>query len=161
MSEREGDIRRDRLRRKLLALVECIMEHADTSAGFAAKLDQALFNDSSIDAPTVKSASLPTKQAFNPVLFLKHHGVDALQRELETLTDDDLRAVLRFQGLRKGKELKKLDREGMLREIQVGAQAKLQQGMVVARVGASEGADASPPADPPGTASDSQPSNNS
>lgn len=134
MSEREREVQRDRLARKLRALVDTVMVQVDKDAAFADRLAQVLLSDSPTDQAATKAGAAPPKEPFNPVLFLKEHGEIALRRELGERTDDELRAILRFQGLRKGKDLKKLARDAMLQELAVGASAKLKQGMVVARV---------------------------
>jgi hypothetical protein len=131
MSEHERAL----LLRKLQGLVDCVMAQADKDPVFAGMLTRIFLNDENPERPISRAGGKQTRPTFNPVLFLKDHGEAALLRELESRTDDDLRAVLRFQGLRKGKELKKLKRPEMLRDIASGAQAKLKQGMVVAGVG--------------------------
>lgn len=144
MSERERDPQRALLLRKLRALVDCVIAQADKDAEFAEKLGQILLDEKS-EAPPSKSLPKQPGQAFNPVLFLKEHGEAALLRELETQTDDGLRTVLRFQGLRKGKELKRIERRDMVREIVDGAKAKLRQGLVVAQLGTPEARERRPP----------------
>ena len=151
MSEREREVQRDRLARKLRALVDTVMVQVDKDAAFADRLAQVLLSDSHTDQAATKAGAAPPKEPFNPVLFLKEHGEIALQRELEARTDDELRAIMRFQGLRKGKELKKLARAAMLQELAVGASAKLKQGMIVARVEAVDPPNANSVSPAPGT----------
>ena len=141
MSKSDLDNRRNALRRKLRQFVECVMAKADEDAAFADQLAEIFLGDAAGERAPQKSDVQQTKQTFNPVLFLKDHGEPALVRELESRTDDDLRGILRFQGLRRGKELKRLERTEMLREITEGARTKLKQGTVVALVQSAEAQD--------------------
>lgn len=138
MSTHDKETQRNALLRKLRALVDCVVAQSDKDPAFADKLAHILLGDTTADAPASNKTGASPRQTFNPVLFLKDHGEVALRRELEGQTDDDLRAVLRFQRLRTSKDLKKLGRAEMMQDIVTGAQAKLKQGMVVAQMGETE-----------------------
>lgn len=137
MSDSERQTQHNALQRKLRELVDCVMAKAAEDAAFAERLAQILLNSTS-ERAVQPAAGRQARHTFNPVQFLKEHGEAALARELECQTDDDLRAILRAQGLRRGKDLKKLGRPEMLGEISSGARTKLEQGTVVARVETAE-----------------------
>lgn len=120
------------LEQKFRALVDCVLAKASSDAEFGMELAEILDGETHADQPEPKLTGGRDKRVFNPVLFLKEHGDAALKRELDTRTDDDLRAILRAQGLRRGKELKRLPRTDMLHEIASGALVQLKQGMIVA-----------------------------
>ncbi len=141
MLEHDRDNQRKRLLRTLRSLVDCVMAQVDRDEAFADDLAQILLNGKSVDRSTKKTVSNKPDQAFNPILYLKDHGEQALQRELENRSDDELRAVLRFQRLRSAKELKKLNRSEMLRDVVNGSLAKLKQGLVIARVTTDDAVD--------------------
>ena len=137
MSKAEPERQRDALRRKLRDLVkrpdlvDCVMAKADDDTAFADQLAQILLSETASERAPRRVTRPKPKQTFNPVQFLKDHGEAALDRELEGRTDDDLRNILRYHGLRRGKDVKKLERAEMLRVIANGSRTKLKQGMVV------------------------------
>ena len=129
------------LQRKLKDLVDCVLAKVEEDSSFAEQLAQILLTDAARDRLGKKGKHKKAGDIFNPVLFHKEHGEQELYRQLESKTDDDLRAIARMQGLRKGKELKTLEREQLLIEIVDGAKAKLKQGKTVAGVESSDRAD--------------------
>jgi len=112
---------------KLNGLVRCILDEAGRNAEFANQLETILISDSLKSALGEPKKKLP-REIFNVVGFLHENGLDKLREELERKTDSELREILRSEGLKKGKDLKSVEREQMLEEIITSSQRRLTQG---------------------------------
>ena len=112
---------------KLNSLVRCILTEAEKNTEFAGQLEEILISDS-LKNDLGESKRRTPKELFNVVGFLHENGVDKLREELETKTDSELREILRSEGIKKGKELKTVERQQMLEEIVISSQRRLTQG---------------------------------
>ena len=112
---------------KLTNLVNCILNKALVDAEFANRLEEVLISDS-LRVLLKERKKKPIKSVFNPVAFLQEHNEIELRTELEEKTDTDLRSILRSEGIRKGKELKNIERQQMINEIVQSSIRRLKQG---------------------------------
>ena len=112
---------------KLTNIVNAVINKAATDPEFANQLEEVLISDSlrKILGEKNKKAKKP---AFNPVAYLHEHDKDKLRVELDGKTDSELRLILRSEGIRKGKELKSLERQQMIDEIALYSDRTLKQG---------------------------------
>ena len=117
------------IERKLTNLVNCILNKASTDPEFASQLYDILISDS-LKAILREKKKRPKELAFNLVAFLHEHGKEELLKTLREKPDSDLRIMLRSEGIRKGKELKALERQQMIDEIFAHSEKKLKQGSV-------------------------------
>ena len=115
------------LETKLTNLVTCILNKASSDPEFARQLEEIVLSDSL--QKTIRESKKKTKKhVFNAVTYLHENGEDKLRVELEGKTDTELRQVLRTEGIRKGKELKNIERQKMIEEIIANSSRKLKQG---------------------------------
>jgi hypothetical protein len=126
MSETNPEILRA-LETKLTNLSRCILNEAERNDEFARRLEEVLISDSlrNILGETKKK---PQKDIFNSVGFLHENGEGKLREELERKTDSELREILRSEGIKKGKELKVINRQQVIEEIITNSQRRLTQG---------------------------------
>lgn len=112
---------------KLQNLVACVVAKAAEDPAFAQELEAVLLSD---DLKKKLSAVSPKskKSLISPVSVLHTQGEAGLRTELETLTDDELRRVVRSEGLLKGRDLKIMSRPDLLAELISSAQRRLTQG---------------------------------
>lgn len=115
------------LETKLTNIVSCVLNKASNDPEFARQLEEILLSDSL--QKTLREGKKKTKKhEFHPVTFLHEYGEEKLRTELEGKTDAELRLVLRSEGIRKGKELKSIERKEMIEEIMSDSGRKLKQG---------------------------------
>jgi hypothetical protein len=126
MSEAKPEILKA-LEIKLTNLLRCILDEAERSDDFAQQLEDILISDS-LKNILRESKKKPKKNVFNAVGFLHENGVDKLREELEGKTDSELREILRSEGIKKGKELKSIDRQQMIEELISISGQRLSQG---------------------------------
>lgn len=126
MSEIDSAILKS-LETKLTNLVTCVLNKASNDPEFARQLEEILLSDS-LQKTLREGKKKAKKHDFHPVAFLHEHGEEKLRMELEGKTDAELRVVLRSEGIRKGKELKSIERKEMIEEIMVDSSRKLKQG---------------------------------
>lgn len=112
---------------KLTSLMNCILNKAAIDADFMSQLEEVLLSDS-LRAVLRESKKKAKKSFFNPVAYLHEHNENELRTELEGKTDTDLRLILRSEGIRKGKELKNIERRQMIDEIIQSSVRRLRQG---------------------------------
>jgi hypothetical protein len=115
------------LQRKLHKLVACVMTKAAEDSAFAKELEAALTQHNAAEVSS-KSPTTLKKLPVSPVTILHTKGEDGLRTELEKLTDDELRRLVRTEGLLKGHELKEISRPELMAELITGAQRRLGQG---------------------------------
>ncbi len=112
---------------KLQNLVACVVAKAAQDPAFAHELEEVLLSDS-LKKKLASTSAKSKKHVLSPVTVLHGKGESGLRAELETLTDDELRRVVREEGLFKGRELKSISRVDLLTEIISSAQRRLTQG---------------------------------
>jgi hypothetical protein len=117
------------IKTKLTNFVNAVINKAATDHEFANQLEEVLIGNSFRKIPGEKKKNAG-KPAFNPVEYLHVHDKDKLRVELERKTDSELRLILRSEGIRKGKELKSLERQQMIDEIASNSERILKQGSV-------------------------------
>jgi hypothetical protein len=128
MSEVEKQVLKA-LETKLLNLVRCVVDKAAVDEPFRAELEKILLTDSLSKKLREKGTKGTNKRpAFQPVAFLHEHGMEELRRKLDDMTDHDLRVVVRSEGIRKGKEVRTLERAVLIQEIMDSSTRRLQQG---------------------------------
>ncbi len=116
---------------KLNNLVKVIMNKAESDPEFASKLEEVLLSDSLRKSISNKKTKAK-KENFNAVAYLHEHGEPKLQEELSTKTDDELRQIMRSEGIKiqKVKGVKSIDRQEIIEEIVLKTQRRLNQGSV-------------------------------
>lgn len=112
---------------KLTNLIRVVLNEAEVNHEFYLKLEEVIVSDSLKAIPKI-SKKQQAKAYFNVVAFLKEQGAEKLTAHLETQPNDDLREILRAEGIRKGKELKSIERQQMIEEIIQTAERRLNQG---------------------------------
>src|SRR4051794_7782161 len=116
------------LERRLRDLLRCVIDQAAGDPEFAAKLEGALLGGgTALDGHRPKGEK-KKRIDFRPVAFLDEHGEDGLVAELERRTDEELRSIMRSEGIAKGKALKSVDRPRMITEILGLTTRRLRQG---------------------------------
>lgn len=126
MSETNPEIQKA-LETKLTNLLRCVLTEAEKNEEFAQRLEEILISDSLRNILGENKKKLQ-KDAFNVVGFLHEHGEDKLREELGIKTDSELKEILRSEGIKKGKELRTIDRQQMIEEIVTKSQRRLRQG---------------------------------
>lgn len=112
---------------KLVRLLNCVMAKAADDEVFAQELVNILRTDER--GVGVEKKSMTEKQkGFNPVGCLHEYGESRLRSELCQMTDDQLRDLIREQGIAKGKEVRTLLRDKMIEDIVQFADRRLHQG---------------------------------
>jgi hypothetical protein len=115
------------LKGKLGRLLSCVVAHASKDPAFAEELAAALMtNRESASREGRRPATRSIR--FSPVAFLHEHGQDQLRTELGKMTDDELREIVRAQGIAKGKEAKTMDRDKMINLVVQHSNRRLHQG---------------------------------
>ena len=112
---------------KLRNLVTCVMAKAAEDPAFASELEGVLLSDDLIKKIASTSAK-SKKHLLSPVSVLHTKGEAGLRTDLETLTDEELRGLVRAEGLLKGRDLKTISRSDLLLELVSSAQRRLTQG---------------------------------
>ena len=115
---------------KLQNLVRCILNRAAVDQTFARELEEVLLTDSLAKKLRERKGKAPRPEVFQPVPYLHAHGKQKLQVALSEMTDDNLRAIVRAEKMRRGKDVKGIDRQTMIAEILRHTQQRLQQGSV-------------------------------
>ena len=121
---------------KLKNLVDCIITKAATDSEFAVQLESILLN---LNEPSV--AEIPInqiketakskkgkKQDFNSVDYLHNHGEKLLRDELNLLTDNELKQILRASGSGKTRIPKTVERQKLIEDIVTVSNRTLKQG---------------------------------
>jgi hypothetical protein len=121
---------------KLKNLVDCIITKAATDSEFAVQLESILLN---LNEPSV--AEIPInqiketakskkgkKQDFNSVDYLHNHGEKLLRDELNLLTDNELKQILRASGSGKTRIPKTVERQKLIEDIVTVSTRTLKQG---------------------------------
>lgn len=111
---------------KLTRLVRSVVNKARHDPKFAGQLATILAVSETSTAPALQGG--PKQSKFSPITFLHEHGEDGLRGELAYKTDDELRKVVRAEGIRKGREANSLERETLIEEIVNHSIRRLRQG---------------------------------
>jgi hypothetical protein len=114
---------------KLTSLVNCILNKAASDTEFATQLEEVLLSDS-LRVVLQENKKKAQKSTFNPIAFLRENSIDILKAELERKTDSELRLIVRAEGIKKGKELKSMERQQMIDEVIQNSERRLKQGSV-------------------------------
>ncbi|MDL5052167.1 hypothetical protein QQ056_01095 [Oscillatoria laete-virens NRMC-F 0139] len=115
------------LETKLLRLAKCILRKAQDDHEFAAQLLDTLSNTEERKGEAKRLPEDP-KSSFNVVEFLHLQGREKLQQELNLMTDSELRALVRSEGIAKGKDSKSLIRHQLVEALLVHSTRRLSQG---------------------------------
>ena len=124
------------LETKLKNLVDCIIAKAATDSEFAIQLENILLN---LNEPRVAETPVnqikeitkskkDKKQNFNPVDYLHNHGEKLLRDELNLLTDNELKQILRASGSGKTRIPKTVERQKLMEDIVAVSTRTLKQG---------------------------------
>lgn len=112
---------------KLRNLLSCILDRATKDATFAHQLEEIFLTDSFRKTTATKKKKTQGRY-FNAVEFLHVNGEAKLRAALDSKTDSELRLILRSDGIRKGQDLKSIERPEMIDEIVRNAERRLKQG---------------------------------
>jgi hypothetical protein len=124
------------LETKLKNLVDCIIAKAATDSEFAIQLENILLNlnESGVAETPINQIKEITKskkdkkQNFNPVDYLHNHGEKLLRDELNLLTDNELKQILRASGSGKTRIPKTVERQKLIEDIVAVSTRTLKQG---------------------------------
>lgn len=117
---------------KLTRLLDCVIAQASSDPEFAQRLADALSMKESHHS--VEETPPPAKKAhFNPVAFLHENGDEKLRNELSRMTDNELREIVRDQGIAKSKEARTMKRDKLVDEIVSQSDRRLHQGSAFLR----------------------------
>lgn len=112
---------------KLARLLNCVIAKATDDEVFAQQLAEILQTE--VRSAAVEKTVLVEKQkGFNPVAYLHEQGEVKLRSELCQMTDDQLRDLIREQGIAKGKEARAIPRDKMIEDIFQYSDRRLHQG---------------------------------
>ena len=112
---------------KLQNLVACVVAKATEDPAFARDLEAVLLSDD-LKKKIATTSAKSKKHLLSPVTVLHTEGESGLRAALDGLTDDELRQVVRAEGLLKGRDLKTIPRTDLLAELVSSAQRRLTQG---------------------------------
>jgi hypothetical protein len=124
----------DNLEIKMKNLVDCIIAKAATDSGFATQLEKILLSELPVKEIIVNPIKETTKnkkdkkQNFNPVDYLHNHGEIELRNELNLLTDNELKQILRAGGSGKTRIPKTVERQKLIEDIVTASTRTLKQG---------------------------------
>lgn len=86
------------------------------------------FNDSKTESKKAKKPDFT--EIFNPLKFLREYGQDNLKNQLDKMTNDELKEIIRSYNIKKAKEMKGLERSQMILDIIQYAGRELNRGGV-------------------------------
>lgn len=69
-------------------------------------------------------------EVFNPLKYLRENGQDTLKSQLDKMTNDELKEIIRSYNIKKSKEIKGIDRSQMVSDIIQYAERELNRGGV-------------------------------
>lgn len=69
-------------------------------------------------------------EVFNPLKYLRENGQDNLKSQLDKMTNDELREIIRSYNIKKAKEMKGVERSQMVADIMQYAERELNRGGV-------------------------------
>jgi hypothetical protein len=130
MSDSTKDIKH--VERQLKRIIACVIQKAERDPEFLSQLSHILHSDVLKQTEPERSR----RAAFNAVEFLHAHGREALQRELQFKTDEELKEILSQEGVKKQRGQKQLDREDAILTIITHAERRLAQGASFLQTGA-------------------------
>jgi hypothetical protein len=124
------------LETKLKTLVDCVITRASTDSEFATQLEKILLN---LNEPSVSETPVnqiketiknkkDKKQNFNSVDYLHNHGEKLLRDELNLLTDNELKQILRASSSGKTRIPKTVERQKLIEDIVSVSNRILKQG---------------------------------
>jgi hypothetical protein len=124
------------LETKLKNLVDCIIAKAANDSEFAIQLENILLNlnEPSVPVTPVNQIKQTTqtkkdkKQNFNPVDYLHNYGEKLLRDELNLLTDNELKQILRASSSGKTRISKTVERQKLIEDIVAVSTRTLKQG---------------------------------
>ena len=115
-------------------LVDCVIAKATTDSEFARQLEKILLSELPVTEvsvnpikETIKNKK-DKKQSFNPVDCLHNHGEKELIDELNLLTDNELKQILRAGGSGKTRIPKTVERQKLIEDIVAVSIQTLKQG---------------------------------
>jgi len=119
-------------------LFKCICNEAQRNKEFAEKIHSVFINNSNKTVSTCESAKAENKKdepekstnQFNPIQILSEKGADKLKNELDIKSNTELKDIVRFEGIEKGKKLASLERNAMINKIIDHSHKLLNQGQV-------------------------------
>ena len=115
-------------------LVDCIIAKAATDSEFARQLEKILLSELPVTEISVNPVKekiknkKDKKQNFNPVDYLHNHGEKELIDELNLLTDNELKQILRAGGSGKTRIPKTVERQKLIEDIVAVSIQTLKQG---------------------------------
>ncbi len=115
------------LEARLYAFVQIVLDEASRNPEFSHQLEGVLLGDT-VKVVHVEPSKKKIKESLDVVGFLHEHGENKLREALSTKADNELKTIVRAEGIRKGKELKALERHQMIEEILQTAARRLGQG---------------------------------
>jgi hypothetical protein len=117
---------------KLTNLVSCILKKAESDPDFADQIEKILLDDSPQIKPSSNKTRTKKQKIFSTVAYLHEHGDTKLQEELDKKTDDELKSIMRSEGIKitKGKRAKSIERQEIIEKIVLHSQQRLNQGSV-------------------------------
>ena len=119
---------------KMKNLVDCIIAKAATDSEFARQLEKILLSELPVTEISVNPVKekiknkKDKKQNFNPVDYLHNHGEKELIDELNLLTDNELKQILRAGGSGKTRIPKTVERQKLIEDIVAVSIQTLKQG---------------------------------
>jgi len=119
---------------KMKNLVDCIIAKAATDSEFTMQLEKILLSELPIEETSFNPIKETTKnkkdkkQNFNPVDYLHNHGESKLRNELNLLTDNELKQILRAGGSGKTRIPKTIERQKLIEDIVTVSTRTLKQG---------------------------------
>lgn len=124
------------LETKLKNLVDCIIAKAATDSEFAIQLENILLNLNESSVPETSANQIKEitkskkgkKQNFSPVDYLHNHGEKLLRDELNLLTDNELKQILRASVSGTTRIPKTVERQKLIEDIVAVSTRTLKQG---------------------------------